>query len=69
MNRKQTPGRAEALREVMRNGIENATPGMLQLAGFNRPVTRATAAPELQGIMLSSGINQLTAQERAALPF
>lgn len=69
MNRKQTPGRAEALREVMRGGISNATPELMNLAGCNRPVMRQPAAPALLGIMLSSGIEQLTAQERAALPF
>lgn len=69
MNRKQTPGRAEALREVMRGGIANATPELMNLAGCNRPVMPKPAAPALQGIMLSSGIEQLTAQERAALPF
>lgn len=69
MNRKQTPGRTEALREVMRGGIDNAAPDLLNLAGCNRPVMPKPAAPALQGIMLSSGIEQLTAQERAALPF
>lgn len=69
MNRKQTPGRAEALREVMRGGIANATPELLNLAGCNRPVMPKPAAPAMLGIMLSSGIEQLTAQERAALPF
>lgn len=69
MNRKQTPGRAEALREVMRGGIANATPELLNLAGCNRPVMPKPGAPALQGIMLSSGIDQLTAQERSALPF
>lgn len=69
MTRKQTPGRTEALREVMRGGIANATPELLNIAGCNRPVIRNPAAPTLQGIMLSSGIEQLTAQERAALPF
>ena len=69
MNRKQTPGRAEALREVMRGGIANATPQLLNMAGCNRPVMPAPARPALQGITLSSGIEQLTVQERAALPF
>lgn len=66
---RQTPGRAEALREVMRDGIANATPELLNLAGFNRPVMRKPASQSLPGIMLSSGIEQLTSQERAALPF
>lgn len=69
MNRKQTPGRSEALREVMRNGIAIASPELLNLAGCNRPVIPQPAAAALPGIMLSSGIEQLTAQERAALPF
>lgn len=69
MNRKQTPGRAEALREVMRGGIANATPELLNLAGFNRPVMRQPGAPALQGIMLSSGIEKMSAKERAELPF
>lgn len=69
MNRKQTPGRVEALREVMRGGIANASPEVLNFAGCNRPVMRKPATPALDGLMLSSGIEQLTAQERAALPF
>lgn len=69
MNRKQTPGRAEALREVMRGGIANATPELINLAGFNRPVMHKPAAPALPGMALSSGIEKMSAQERAALPF
>lgn len=69
MNRKQTPGRAEALRKVMRGGIANATPQLLNLAGFNRPVMRAPARPAMEAIMLSSGVEKLSAKERAALPF
>lgn len=69
MNRKQTPGRAEALREVMRGGIANATPELLNLAGFNRPVMRQPGAQALPGIMLSSGIEQMSTKERAAMPF
>lgn len=69
MNRKQTPGRAEALREVMRGGIDNAAPELLNLAGFNRPVMPHPAAPALQGIMLSSGVEKMSANERATLPF
>lgn len=69
MNRKQTPGRAEALREVMRNGIANASPEILNLAGCNRPVMRKPRAPALPGIMMSSGIEKMSAKERAALQF
>lgn len=69
MTRKQTPGRTEALREVMRGGIANATPDLLNLAGCNRPVMPKPGAQSLPGIMLSSGIDQLTSQDRAALPF
>lgn len=69
MNRKQTPGRTEALREVMRGGIANAAPELLNLAGFNRPVMHKPAAPALPGMTLSSGIEQMPVKERAALPF
>lgn len=69
MNRKQTPGRVEALREVMRGGIANASPEMKHLAGFNRPVMPSPAATALEGIMLSSGTEKMTAKERAVLPF
>lgn len=69
MNRKQTPGRAEALREVMRGGIANATPELLNLAGFNRPVMRKPGATALPVLMLSSGIEKMSAKERATLPF
>lgn len=69
MKHQQTPGRIEALREVMRNGISNATPELMNLAGCNRPVMPKPAALALQGIMLSSGIDQMSTNERAALPF
>lgn len=69
MNRKQTPGRTEALREVMRGGIANATPDLLNLAGCNRPVMPKPAAPALPGILLSSGIEKMSTKERAELPF
>lgn len=69
MNRKQTPGRAEALREVMRSGIANASTELLNLAGFNRPVMRQPGAQVLPGITLSSGIEKMSTKERAELPF
>lgn len=69
MKRAQTPGRVEALREVMRQGITHSTPDMLHLAGFNRPTMRAPAAPPLPCVTFASGIEQLSQKERAALPF
>ena len=69
MNRPQTPGRVEALRAVMRQGIDRSTADMLHLAGFNRPTMRAPAAPLMAGITFASGIDQLSQKERAALPF
>lgn len=69
MNRPQTPGRVEALRAVMRCGIENSSPEMLHLAGFNRPhIPRAPSAP-LATVTFASGVEKLSQRERAALPF
>lgn len=69
MNRPQTPGRVEALRAVMRRGIENSSPEMLHLAGFNRPpIPRAPSAP-LATVTFTSGVDKLSPRERAALPF
>ena len=69
MKRQQTPGRIEALRAVLHNGVNNSTPEMLHVAGFGRPIVQRPPGPELGRITLASGFEKLSQQELAALPF
>ena len=68
MQRSQLPGRIEALNHVLRTGISNASPDMLRIAGMGRTAQRKpTAMP--QTFTFSAGLEQLTQEQRAALPF
>lgn len=69
MNRQQNPGRVEALRAVLSTGVKNSTPDMLNMAGFNRPILRAPAAPSFGVVTFTSGVEKLSQKERTALPF
>lgn len=65
----QLPGRLEALRIVLRGGVNNATPLMLHIAGMNKSPRQCQPAP-LHGVAtFSSGIALLSHKERAELPF
>ena len=68
MQRPQLPGRLEALNHVLRTGISNASPDMLRISGMGRTAQRKpTAMP--QTFTFSAGLEQLTQEQRAALPF
>ena len=68
MQRPQLPGRTEAINHVLRTGISNASPDMLRIAGMGRTAQRKpTAMP--QTFTFSAGLEQLTQEQRAALPF
>ncbi|MGF6212388.1 hypothetical protein ABIE32_002259 [Comamonas sp. 4034] len=65
---KQLPGRIEALRLVIGQGVAKSSPALKHLAGLyvrHQPVRR----PLLETITFSSGVDQLSTEERAALPF
>lgn len=69
MNRPQLPGRREALNEVVRQGVANASPELKRLAGMSRkfgPQPRETHVPTHT---FTSGIEKLSREERDALPF
>lgn len=65
---KPLPGRVEALRLVLKQGVESSSPELKHLAGMyvrHQPMRR----PLLETITFSSGVDQLSAEERAAMPF
>lgn len=65
---RQLPGRVEALRLVIGQGVAKSSPALKHLAGMHvrhQPMRR----PLLETITFSSGIDQLSAEERAAMPF
>jgi hypothetical protein len=67
MTRHQLPGRREALRLVLSG---EGTPLLRHIAGMNAPIQRQPPGPALQTMApFSSGIEKLTPEERAALPF
>lgn len=68
MQRPQLPGRIEALNHVLRTGISNASPDMLRISGMGRTAQRKTTAMP-QTFTFSAGLEQLTQEQRAALPF
>lgn len=67
MKRHQLPGRQEALRAVLRDGDQ--CPDVRHLAGLDRTTHRQPPAPMPSTFTFTSGIDELTPAERAALPF
>ena len=63
---RQLPGRQEALRAVLKHG--DKSPAMRDLAGL-REIRRAPPSPIAGVLRIQSGIDQLTPEQRAALPF
>lgn len=61
--------RFEALRLVLKQGFNNSTPDLRELAGLNTPLFPAPPRPALPTFIMSSGVDKLTPEERAALPF
>jgi hypothetical protein len=68
MQRPQLPGRIEALNHVLRIGTSNASPDMLRIAGMGRTAQRKPSSTP-QTFTFSAGLEQLTPEQRAALPF
>ena len=66
MKNRQLPGRQEALRAVLQQG--DKSPAMRHIAGLFE-MRRKPPAPALRTFTFSSGIDTLTAEQRAALPF
>lgn len=65
---KQLPGRVEALRLVIGQGVAKSSHALKQLAGLHvryHPMRR----PLLETLTFSSGVDQLSPEERAAMPF
>lgn len=62
----QLPGRQEALRAVLKG---DASQEMRQLAGMAKTFQRQPPEKAPETFALTSGIDQLTPEERAALPF
>lgn len=67
--RRQLPGRTEALRLVLQQGVGSSSPELRHLAGMNRQHSPQPSRPLHGAVTFSSGIEQLPPQERAALPF
>lgn len=66
---KQLPGRMEALRLVLKQGVSNSSPQLKQLAGMCDRFAQRPSKP-LNGTMtMTSGIDKLSPMARAALPF
>lgn len=66
---RQLPGRSEALRLVLQQGTGNSSPELRQMAGMTRQHPPQPPHPRHGSVTFSSGIEQLSPQERAALPF
>ena len=66
MKNRQLPGRQEALRAVLQQG--DKSPAMRHIAGLFE-MRRKPPAPMLRTFTMSSGLEELTAEQRAALPF
>lgn len=67
MKHRQLPGRVEALRTVMQQGIANSSEELKRIAGFNnRQITRQPSRPAMPVMTFSSGV---TPEETKNLPF
>ena len=53
--KRQLPGRIEALRLVLRNGISNATAHLLRIAGMGRDKRPRPAGPTLRSVQFDRG--------------
>lgn len=69
MERQQLPGRIEALRLVLRNGISNAPDHLLRIAGMGRDKRPSHQGPTLRSVQFDSGPSGLSVEAEAALPF
>lgn len=69
MKRQQLPGRIEALRLVLRNGISNAPDHLLRIAGMGRDKRPSHQGPTLRGVQFARGPSGLSLVDEAALPF
>ena len=67
--KRQLPGRIEALRLVLRNGISNAPAHLLRIAGMGRDKRPRHQGPALRGVQFDRGPSWLSAEDEAALPF
>ena len=69
MERQRLPGRIEALRLVLRNGISNAPDHLLRIAGMGRDKRPSHQGPTLRSVQFDSGPSGLSVEAEAALPF
>ena len=67
--KRQLPGRIEALRLVLRNGISNTPAHLLRIAGMGRDKRPRPAGPTLRSVQFDRGPSLLSAEDEAALPF
>lgn len=69
MKRQQLPGRIEALRLVLRNGISNTPAHLLHIAGMGRDKRHSPPGPALLSVQFGRGPSGLSVEDEAALPF
>lgn len=69
MIRPQLPGRLEALNEVIRQGVDNASPELKRLAGLGKVFPPRPKDTPIQTHSFTSGMEKLSREERDALPF
>lgn len=67
--KRQLPGRIEALRLVLRNGISNAPAHLLRIAGMGRDKRPRHQGPTLRSVQFDRGPSGLRVEDEAALPF
>lgn len=67
--KRQLPGRIEALRLVLRNGISNAPAHLLRIAGMGSDKRPRHQGPTLRSVQFDRGPSWLSAEDEAALPF
>ena len=68
--RPQLPGRAEALRLVLSQGVSNSCTTLIHIAGMDKPRYQPQVSSQLGGVeTFSSGIEKLSPAQRAELPF
>ena len=66
---RQLPGRIEALRLVLRSGIDNAPAHLLRIAGIGHDKRPRPAVPVLGVVRITQGPSGLSLVDEAALPF
>lgn len=66
MKNRQLPGRREALRNVLANGLSNSDEALKKLAGFGNPRHPAMQSQPMPVVTFSCGLSD---EELKSLPF